>query len=116
MTSPLGQDTERFTIVNITNGSPCEVTTSASHGFSNKSFIRLTDLNGSMPVPRGEDPLNNYKFRIIVTGVDSFSLQDPITFNPIDSTLFPPYVSGGSCNLVQTDFIYYPSVNQTYPN
>lgn len=116
MTAPIGQLSERVPIVNITNALPCEVTTEIAHGFPNKSFVRLTDLNGAMPVPRGEDPLNNYKFRIIVTGDTTFTLQDPITFVPIDSTLFTPYVTGGSCNLVQQTFIFYPSPNQVFPN
>ncbi len=116
MTAPIGQLPERVAIVNITNALPCEVTTEVAHEFTNKAFVRLTDLNGAMPVPRGEDPLNNYKFRIIVTGETTFTLQDPITFEPIDSTLYPPYVLGGSCNLVQSNFIYYPSSNQVFPN
>lgn len=113
---PIGQLTERVNITNITNSLPCEITTEFAHGFANKSFVRLTDLNGAMPVPRGEDPLNNYKFRIIVTDLNKFTLQDPITFLPIDSTNFPPYVLGGSCNLVQQTFIFYPSPDQIYPN
>ena len=116
MTAPIGQLPERVPIVNITNALPCEVTTEFDHGFPNKAFVRLTDLNGAMPVPRGEDPLNNYKFRIIVTGDTTFTLQDPITFLPIDSTLYPPYVEGGSCNLVQSNFVFYPSPNQVFPN
>jgi hypothetical protein len=116
MLPPIGQLTERVNIVNITNALPCEVTTEVAHGFPNKSFVRLTDLNGVMPVPRGEDPLNNYKFRIIVTGESSFTLQYPITFDPVDSRNFTPYVEGGSCNLVQNTFIYYPSPDQEYPN
>jgi hypothetical protein len=115
MTTPIGQLTERVNIVNITNALPCEVTTDTDHGFSNKSFVRLTDLNGAMPVQRGEDPLNNYKFRIILTGLTTFTLQDPITFLPVDSTNYPPYVTGGSCNLVQPTFIYYPA-EQEFPN
>ncbi len=113
---PIGQLSERVPITAITNSLPCEVTTEFPHGFPNKSFVRLTDLNGAMPVPRGEDPLNNYKFRIILTGDASFYLQDSITFKPIDSTLYPPYVTGGSCNLVQKTFIFYPSPDQIYPN
>ena len=113
---PIGQLTERVNIVNITNSFHCEVTTEIEHGFPNKSFVRITDLNGAMPVPRGEDELNNRKFRIIVTGLTTFTLQNPITFIAIDSTNFPPYVTGGSCNLVQPNFVFYPSENQIFPN
>lgn len=115
-TAPVGQIPERVDIINITSSLPCEVTTALSHNFQNKSFVRLTDLNGAIPVPRGEDQLNNKKFRIIVTDLDKFTLQDPITFLPIDSRTYPPYVSNGSCNLVQGTFIFYPSLNQTFPN
>lgn len=113
---PIGQLSDRARIVNITNSLPCEISTDGPHFFPNKSFVRLTDLNGAMPIPRGEDPLNNYKFRIIVIDVDKFTLQDPITFVPIDSTTYPPYVTGGSCNLVQPTFIFYPSPDQMFPN
>ncbi len=117
MTSPpIGQLTERVNIINITNSLPCEITTEFAHGFPNKSFVRLTDLNGAMPIPRGEDPLNNARFRIIVTDANKFTLQYPITFLPVDSTGFTPYVTGGSCNLVQQNYIYYPSPEQTFPN
>lgn len=117
MTSPpIGQLPDRANIIGITNSLPCTVVTDGPHFFPNKSFIRFTDLNGAMPVPRGEDPLNNAKFRIIVTGDDTFYLQNPITFIPIDSTTFPSYVTGGSCNLVQQNFIYYPSPDQVFPN
>lgn len=114
---PIGQLTDRARIVNITNSIPCEVTTEDPHFFPNKSFVRMTDLNGVMPFPRGEDELNNKRFRIIVTGVNTFTLQYPVTFEPVDSTTFPNYSGpGGSCNLVQSTFIYYPSPNQAYPN
>lgn len=113
---PIGQIPERANIVNITNSLPCQVFTDGPHEFQNKSFVRITDLNGSMPISRGEDELNNSKFRIIVSGEDSFYLQNPITFNWIDSTEFPPYVTGGSCNLVQPNFVFYPSSDQVFPN
>lgn len=114
--SPIGQLPNRARIVSISNALPCEVGTEDPHFFPNKSFVRLTDLNGAMPVPRGEDELNNGKFRIIVTGDNTFTLQDPITFVPIDSTTFPPYVEGGSANLVQPNFVFYPSPEQVFPN
>lgn len=113
---PIGQIPHRIPIFGITNALPCEIFTNIDHGFPNKSFVRLTDLNGAMPIPRGEDPLNNNKYRIILTSTSSFTLQDPITFLPVDSTLYAPYVEGGSCNLVQGTFIFYPSPDQVFPN
>jgi hypothetical protein len=103
----MGQIPHRLNIVSITNSLPCEVTTEVPHEFRNHSFVRLTDLNGMMPDPRGMNPLNNYKFRVVITGDETFYLEDPITFQPIDSTNYPPYVTGGSCNLVETEFYYY---------
>lgn len=103
----MGQIPHRADILSITNALPCAVTTTEEHGYFTHNFVRLTDLNGAMPIPRGEDPLNNYRFRIIVTGDDSFTLQDPITYKPIDSTNYPPYVTGGYCNLIETNFFYY---------
>lgn len=103
----MGQIPRRADIVGITNALPCEITTEEDHGYSTRNFVRLTDLNGAMPNPRGEDPLNNYRFRIIVTGATTFTLQDPITFKPVDSTNYPPYVEGGYCNLIEHDFVYH---------
>ena len=102
-----GQIPRRANIVNITNANPCVVETEEEHGYTTGNFVRLTNLNGAMPIPNGSDPLNNYKFRIIVTGVTSFTLQNPITFKAIDSTNFTPYAQGGYCNLVEPNFIYY---------
>lgn len=115
---PIGQLPERLDIINITNALPCEITTALPLPIAYKtgSQVRLTNLNGVMPIPHGEDQLNNYKFEIVITDTNKFTLRDIITHKPIDSTLFTPYVVGGSCNLVQPTFIFYPSPDQTYPN
>ena len=102
-----GQDAHRVDILSITNASPCAVTTTTEHGYATRDFVRLTNLNGRIPVPRGMDEINNNYYRIIVTGVDSFTLQDPITFEAIDSTDFPPYITGGYANKIATDFFYH---------
>lgn len=118
MSAPIGQLTERVDVLNITNDVRCSITTDGDHGFTSRDFIRLTGLGviGENSPAHGSDELNNKKFRIIVTASDTFFLQDPITFDWIDSTNYPPYVSGGSCNLVQPTFIYYPSEDQEFPN
>lgn len=103
----IGQIPRRADILNITNSSHCEITTTEEHGYSTGDFVRLTDLNGAMPVPRGEDPLNNYKFKIIVTGTTSFKIEYPITGIPVDSTNYPPYVEGGFCNLIEQNYFFY---------
>lgn len=102
----MGQATARANISAMTSASPCLVTTDAAHGYSTGNFVRLTDLNGGMPVKRGEDQLNFQRFRIVVTATDKFTLEDPITFKDIDSSTYPTYVTGGYVNLIQTDFEY----------
>lgn len=103
----MGQIPRRADILNISNALPCEVTTDGEHGYATGDFVRLTDLNGMMPIPRGEDPLNNYRWEIIVTDTDKFTLRYPVTHKPVDSTNFTPYVTGGYCNLIERNFIYY---------
>jgi len=102
-----GQEAHRATMLSVSLSNPCVITTTEAHGFSTGDFIRLTNLNGMMPVPHGADQLNANRYRIVVTGVDTFTLQDPITFKPIDSTNYVPYTSGGNVNLIEQSFIYY---------
>lgn len=102
----MGQATARADILLVTNACPCLVTTSAAHGYSTGDFVRITDLNSGIPVPRGQDQINRNRYRIVVTDTDKFTLEDPITFENIDSTTYPTYVTGGYVNLIQTDFEY----------
>jgi hypothetical protein len=103
----MGQIPKRANILNISNALPCEVTIDENPGYVTGDFVRLTDLNGMMPIPRGEDPLNNYRWEIIITDTDKFTLHYPVTHKPVDSTNFTPYVTGGYCNLIERNFIYY---------
>lgn len=105
--SAIGQIPHRAVILSVSLASPCIITTTEAHGYSTHDFIRLTNLNGMMPVPHGSDQLNNKRYRIIVTGDDSFKIQDPITFQDIDSTNFTPYVSGGNVNLIESTYFFY---------
>lgn len=106
--SAIGQLPHRAEILSISIGFPCIITTTAAHGYNTFDFIRLTNLNGMMPSPQiGADQLNNNRYRIIVTGTDTFKIQDPITFLDIDSTNFPPYTSGGKANLIENTFFFY---------
>ncbi len=102
----MGQTPRRANILGITNANPCVVTIDVNPGYVTGNFVRLTDLNGAMPIPRGEDPLNNYRWMIILLTDTTFSLKHPVTERPVDSTNFPPYVEGGYCNLVDTNFYY----------
>jgi hypothetical protein len=93
-------------ISEVTNGNPCTVTTIGNHGYFTGDFVRFTDLDGYIPVPRGMDEINDNRYRIVVTGLTTFYIQNPTTFENIDSTNYPPYVTGGSVNKVATNFFY----------
>jgi hypothetical protein len=101
-----GQEAVRATISNISLAQRCEITTVEEDVFSTGNFVRLTDLDGMMPVPRGMDQINNNLYLIDVTGSTTFLIKDPITHDYINSTGFTPYVSGGRVNLDQSSFIY----------
>jgi len=106
--SAIGQIPHRSEILTVSIGYPCVITTTAAHGYRTFDFIRLSNLNGLMPAPQhGADQLNSNKYRIIVLSEDTFLIQDPITFQDIDSTNFPPYTTGGNVNLVENTFFFY---------
>lgn len=79
----------------ISQADPCVVSTSTAHGFQTNQIVRITDLGATMPTPRGMEQLNNKRFLITVIDSDDFSLSDVTTGEPIDSTAFTAYVSGG---------------------
>lgn len=83
----------------ISQADPCVVSTTTAHGFQTNQIVRITDLGSDMPTPRGMDQLNNNRYKIVVIDADDFSLKDVITGEPIDSTTFTAYVSGGRVTL-----------------
>lgn len=87
----------RALISGVTQADPAVVSTTAPHGFQTDQIVRITDLGNVGPgvAARGMDPLNNNRFLITVINSTSFSLRDVITDEPIDSTSFPAWVSGG---------------------
>lgn len=89
----------RANISGVSKADPCVVTTLAAHGYQTNQIVRITDLGSQMPTPRGMDQLNDNRYRIVVLGTTTFSLKDPTTDEPIDSTDFTTYVSGGRCVL-----------------
>ncbi len=108
----IGQLPHRAEILSISLSNPCVITTTEAHGFSTFSFVRLTNMNGLMPVPQhGADQLNNNRYRIVVLGDNTFKIQNPITYQDIDSTNFTPYTEGGSANLVEDTFYFYGEIN-----
>lgn len=93
-----GQATSQATISGITAADPCVVSHSA-YSFQDNQIVRLTDLGAvganASPSDRGMGELNNNRYKIVVINSTSFSLKDVITGEPIDSSAFTAYVSGG---------------------
>lgn len=97
---PGGQATSHATISGITQADPCVVTHSA-FTFQTNQIVRFTDLGiiGPGVTAHGMNELNNNRYRIVVLSATTFSLKDVITGEPIDSTAFVAYVSGGRVTL-----------------
>jgi hypothetical protein len=89
-----GVSSRHATISGISQADPCVITHSA-YTFQTNQVVRITDLGSDMPTAHGMDQLNNNRYRIVVINSTSFSLKDVITGEPIDSTAFTAYVSGG---------------------
>jgi hypothetical protein len=101
-----GQAVHRALISGVTNSERCEISTVDPHGFSTGNMVRITDLNGSMPSPRGMDQINNKRFLIYVTGLSSFLIKYPITHEYVNSINYTPWVSGGRVDVEETSYIY----------
>lgn len=91
----------RALIAGVSQADPCVVTTTAAHGFQTDQIVRITDLGNVGPnaAARGMDQLNNRRFLITVLNTTTFSLRDVITDEPIDSTNYTAWVSGGRCDI-----------------
>ena len=89
-----GVSSRHATISAITQADPCVVTHSA-FTFQTNQIVRITDLGETGVSDRGMGQLNNQRFSIVVINSTTFSLKDPVTGEPIDSTAFTAYVSGG---------------------
>lgn len=90
-----GQATSQATISAISQADPCVVTHSA-YTFQDNQIVRITDLGQvTTATDRGMGQLNNNRYKIVVLSPTTFSLKDVITGEPIDSTSFTAYVSGG---------------------
>jgi len=94
-----GQASSHKLIDAISAADPCVVSTSTAHGFQTNQVVRITDLGNVGVTDRGMAQLNNNRYRIVVIDSDDFSLKDVITGEPIDSTAFTAYVSGGRVTL-----------------
>lgn len=93
-----GQASMHATIVSITQADPCVVEHSA-YTFQTNQIVRLTDLGDVVVTDNGMSQLNNNRYKIVVIDSTHFSLKDVITGEPIDSTAFTAYVSGGRITL-----------------
>ena len=94
-----GQATSHATISGITAADPCVITHS-TYTFQTNQIVRITDLGQvTSATNRGMGQLNNNRYRIVVIDSTHFSLKDVITGEPIDSTAYTTYVSGGRINL-----------------
>lgn len=93
-----GVSDRHATISAISQADPCVVTHSA-YSFQTNQIVRLTDLGSVMPVAHGMDQLDGQRYRIVVLSPTTFSLKDVISGEPIDSSSFTAYVSGGRITL-----------------
>ena len=99
--TPGGVSTSHSAISAITQANPCVITHDTAVPFETNQIVRLTNLGAIGPgiTTHGMDNLNNNRYKIVVLSSTTFSLKDVITGEPIDSTLFPVYVSGGIITL-----------------
>lgn len=95
-----GVTSYRAAISGITQANPCVVTTSAPHGYQTNQNVVFTDLGDVGITDRGMSPLDGNTYGIIVLSSTTFSLYDIQTGDPIDSTGYPAYVSGGSVDMI----------------
>lgn len=85
----------RTAITGVSAADPC-VVTAVAHGLTTGMQVRITDLGSEMPTARGMNEINNKHYSITVLTADTFSLQDVITGEDINSTAYTAYVIGGS--------------------
>jgi len=89
----------RANITAVTKALPCVITTGAAHNFQTDQIVRITDLGDQMPTPRGMSQIDGNRYAIVVLSATTFSLKDVITDDPIDSTGYETYVTGGRCDI-----------------
>lgn len=91
----------RALIAGVSQADPCVITTTVPNSFQTDQIVRITDLGnvGSGAAARGMDQLNNNRYLITVLTTTTFSIRDVITDEPIDSTSFTAWVSGGRLDI-----------------
>jgi len=93
-----GQSTSHATVSAVTAADPCVVTHS-TFTFQTNQIVRFTNFGDTGVVNNGMAQLDNNRYRIVVLGPTTFSLKDVITGEPIDSSAYTAYVSGGRITL-----------------
>ncbi len=93
-----GQASSHAAITGISQADP-GVITHAAYTFQTNQIVRLTDLGPVGITDHGMGPLNNNRYMITVLSPTTFSIFDPVSGEPIDTTGFPAYVTGGQVTL-----------------
>lgn len=94
MQSPEGKSNELITTVvaaqisDISQASPCVITTNEAHGFANSDTVYLQGIAGMVE-------LNHNTYNITVLSTTTFSLQDATTDADIDSSAYSDYEGYG---------------------
>lgn len=96
----------RSAISAVSQAKPCVVTTAEDHSFVTGDFVRITDLNGMVPVDRGMPEINRNRFQVQKLTDTTLALLDPLTDAEIDSSGYTAYVEGGSINKITQTFQY----------
>jgi hypothetical protein len=109
----MGETSFQRSISAVTQAKPCVITTDTDHDYQTNQVVRVTDLGSEVPTYRGMDSIDGRRFRITVIDTTSFSLQDPITNEDIDTTQDTAYVEGGNVNLETR--VMQLNVPQVYP-
>lgn len=82
------------TISNASAANPCVITAN-SHGFSTGDTVTISGVVGMVQ-------LNTNRYIIVRVDANSFSLKD-LYGNPLDSSAYSAYVSGGIANKISTN-------------
>ena len=76
-------------ISNINNANPAQVTTVSNHGYTTGQFVTIVNVLGYAPISPSTPILNGQVFQIIVTGLNTFTLDG------LNGALYGAYTSNG---------------------
>lgn len=98
-----GATSYQSSISAVSKADPCVVTTSAAHGYATGDIVRISNLGDVGAVDYGMDQLAGNRYKIVVLTTTTFSLQEPVSGDDIDSTNYDTYSSGGFVLLESRD-------------